>query len=140
MTYVNGYYFEDCPEEPDLCELCGAKCKKYYRTDGSDVVLCVKCYEANPEPCYWCGNSTAMGSGRFVHRIPAESGWGCAECSGFMCMTCDQQIEVDCDVWDAEGLHHHPECLPIEKHANPMEENDVCGCNLCEASDSRSMG
>ena len=32
------------------------------------------------DPCQSCGISTAPGSGRFVNRIPANDGWGCALC------------------------------------------------------------
>ena len=32
------------------------------------------------DPCQSCGISTAPGSGRFVNRIPADDGWGCALC------------------------------------------------------------
>ena len=85
------------------------------------------------DKCVYCGEDTAMGSGRFVNRLgigttsdcvpwltaeeQAErfpvSGWGCAECSGFECDACDKQIYLDCDFADAndEG-HYHEECVP----------------------------
>ena len=32
------------------------------------------------DPCQSCGISTSPGSGRFVNRITADGGWGCALC------------------------------------------------------------
>ena len=39
------------------------------------------------DPCIHCGESTAMGYGNFVNRIPAENGWACPNCAGFVCET-----------------------------------------------------
>ena len=50
------------------------------------------------DPCVHCGESTAMGSGRFVNRIPCDDGWGCAECLGMDCERCDKPMALDCDV------------------------------------------
>jgi hypothetical protein len=64
------------------------------------------------DPCVYCGNSTAFGSGRFVNRLPVDDGWGCAECSGFACDKCDKQIYLDEDVPDSEGNgFYHQACL-----------------------------
>lgn len=64
------------------------------------------------DPCFYCNKSTAFGSGRFVNRLPVEDGWGCAECSGFVCDKCDKQIYLDEDVYDSErnGFYHEA-CL-----------------------------
>lgn len=88
------------------------------------------------DPCYYCGESTAFGSGRFVNRLPVEDGWGCAECSGFCCDACDKQIYLDCDVRDAEGYFYHATCLPVEKHvAYPDDpDNEGCWCELHETN------
>lgn len=88
------------------------------------------------DPCYYCGKSTAFGSGRFVNRLPVEDGWGCAECSGFCCDACDKQIYLDCDVRDAEGYFYHATCLPVEKHvAYPDDpDNEGCWCELHETN------
>ena len=50
------------------------------------------------DPCVYCGESTVLGSGRFVNRIPCNDGWGCAECSGVECKRCDKQIYLDCEI------------------------------------------
>lgn len=64
------------------------------------------------DPCVYCGKSTAFGSGRFVNRLSVDDGWGCAECSGFACDKCDQQIYLDEDVTDEKGNgHYHKTCL-----------------------------
>ena len=68
------------------------------------------------DPCFYCNKSTAFGSGRFVNRLPVEDGWGCAECSGFVCDKCDKQIYLDEDVYDSErnGFYHEA-CLKTLK-------------------------
>ena len=64
------------------------------------------------DPCFYCGLSTAFGSGRFVNRLSVEEGYGCAECSGFACDSCDKQIYLDEDVPDSEGNgFYHQTCL-----------------------------
>jgi len=100
----------------------------------------VETYEAEKpveviDPCWYCGHSTAFGSGRFVNRLPVETGWGCAECSGFNCDECDTQIYLDCEVRDAEGWNYHPSCLPLDQHVgyDPDDPDDEgCGCDLCD--------
>lgn len=68
------------------------------------------------DPCFHCGQSTAFGSGKFVNRIGYDSGWACAECSGYECDKCDQQIYLDTDVSDEfEWGHYHTWCLAPEK-------------------------
>ena len=82
------------------------------------------------DPCVYCGRSTAFGSGNglFVNRIPVDTGevdgWGCAECSGFECDQCHQQIyldhEVRVDFTDDMGKWHygnyHLDCYDSEIH------------------------
>jgi hypothetical protein len=78
------------------------------------------------DPCVYCKRSTAFGAGfgLFVNRIPVDDGWGCAECSGFECDECNQQIYIDCEIrvefTDEEGNYHygnyHEECYDSEKH------------------------
>lgn len=71
------------------------------------------------DPCVYCGESTAFGSGRFVNRIGVDDGWGCAECSGFECDACDQQIVLDCDFGDRNGEgHYHYACVPLVENAD----------------------
>lgn len=84
------------------------------------------------DPCTYCGDSTAFGYGKFVNRLPVDDGWGCAECSGFMCDECDQQIYLDADITNKdEDGHYHPACLPMEEHyIDPDDER--CGCGLHE--------
>ena len=52
------------------------------------------------DQCVYCHRSTAFGSGNglFVNRIPVDDGWGCAECSGFECDECGEQIYLDSEV------------------------------------------
>ena len=65
------------------------------------------------DPCTYCEESTAFGSGNFVNRIPADNGWACANCAGYECDHCEEQIYLDTDhSVDGEG-HYHYECLPI---------------------------
>lgn len=86
------------------------------------------------DKCVYCGEDTSFGSGRFVNRlgigttsdcvswlpvdVQAErvdvSGWGCAECSGFECDECGEQIYLDADVSDEQGYHYHEKCLAPE--------------------------
>jgi hypothetical protein len=86
------------------------------------------------DPCTYCGDSTAFGYGKFVNRLPVDDGWGCAECSGFMCDECDTQIYLDCEVRDAEGWNYHPSCLPLDQHVGDPDDPDDegCGCGLHE--------
>jgi hypothetical protein len=87
------------------------------------------------DPCYYCGESTAFGFGRFVNRLPVEDGWGCAECSGFACDECDKQIYLDADVRDENGYFYHANCLPVEKHVGfgyPDDDDEGCWCELHE--------
>ena len=102
--------------------------------------------------CVWCGEDTSLGSGRFVNRLSVGTtgdlvhwlpdnlrkheievdGYACAECAGYECDSCGEQICLDEDVWskDQNG-HYHPECLPLEQHyIDPEEPN--CGCGLHE--------
>ena len=74
--------------------------------------------------CRECGNSTAFGSGRFVNRIPADDEWMCAECAGFECDECGENIGLDeelrVEYEDEQGNWHygnyHEECYNEEKH------------------------
>lgn len=85
------------------------------------------------DPCTYCGESTAFGSGKFVNRIPVDDGWGCGECSGFPCDICDKQIYIDCDITDKqEWGHYHAECLPLDQHYIDPEDKS-CYCDLHEA-------
>jgi hypothetical protein len=80
--------------------------------------------EAVIDPCVWCGESTAFGAGKFVNRIGVDDGWGCAECSGFECDECGEQIyldtEVRVDYTDDMGKWHygnyHEACYNVDKH------------------------
>ena len=64
------------------------------------------------DPCIHCGESTAMGYGNFVNRIPAESGWACPNCAGFVCDHCEEQIYLDTEHSIEDGRYHY-ECLPM---------------------------
>lgn len=84
------------------------------------------------DPCVYCGESTSFGSGRFVNRIGVDDGWGCAECSGYECDECEQQIYIDCEIrveyTDEHGEYHygnyHEECYNREKHGLMDTETD----------------
>jgi len=85
------------------------------------------------DPCIWCGESTAFGSGRFVNRIPSDrddeeatlDGWACAECAGYECDECGEQIYVDeeirVDHLDQYG-NYHVDCYSRTKHG-PISED-----------------
>ena len=67
-----------------------------------------------PSPCYYCGEDTNFGSGRFVNRLPISTdtfdGYGCAECSGFACDLCGHQIYLDEEITTETGDYHET-CL-----------------------------
>ena len=79
------------------------------------------------DPCVFCGEATAWGSGRFVNRVPADNGedvgFACAECMMYDCDRCDKPIGLDEDITadictDGEhdefsdgAVHVHYECL-----------------------------
>ena len=85
------------------------------------------------DPCIWCGESTAFGSGRFVNRIPSDrddeestlDGWACAECAGYECDECGEQIYVDeeirVDHLDQYG-NYHEDCYSQTKHGPTSED------------------
>jgi hypothetical protein len=81
------------------------------------------------DPCAWCGEPTAFGSGRFVNRIPVDDGWGCAECAGYECDECGGQIyldtEVRVDYTDDTGKWHfgnyHEGCHSPDRHGPSAE-------------------
>lgn len=54
------------------------------------------------DPCVFCGEPTAFGSGRFVDRIPADNGeaegFACYECMQMECDRCDEPIICDQDI------------------------------------------
>ena len=62
------------------------------------------------DPCVYCGLSTAFGFGRFVNRLPIEEGYGCAECSGFVCDSCGELIYLDEEITTETGDYHET-CL-----------------------------
>jgi hypothetical protein len=79
------------------------------------------------DPCVYCHRSTAFGSGNglFVNRIPVDDGWGCAECSGFECDECGEQIYLDSEV-RVEGYdegkylygNYHQKCYNRTQHGD----------------------
>jgi hypothetical protein len=77
-----------------------------------------------PDPCQSCGVSTAPGSGRFVNRIPADDGWGCALCF------------EPCGFEDAKGYTCHgcnPEGLEDAGHgAWPVYADDIETRETCQ--------
>lgn len=99
-------------------------------------------YPTVVDPCVYCGRSTAFGSGNglFVNRIGVDDGWGCAECAGYECDECGEQIYLDCEIrveyTDAEGEYHygnyHDECYDIKKHGRAYGEENLF-CDNCGA-------
>jgi hypothetical protein len=89
------------------------------------------------DPCIWCGESTAFGLGRFVNRIPADrddeeatiDGWACAECAGYECAECGEQIYLDAEVrvdhlavgGEYQYGNYHEACYSRTKHG-PIAE------------------
>jgi hypothetical protein len=89
------------------------------------------------DPCIYCGESTTFGAtrpdgtliGKFVNRIGADriddqdeylDGYACAECAGFECDECGEQIYLDSEVRveDAQGhpTNYHDKCYNQAKH------------------------
>ena len=77
------------------------------------------------DACVHCQRSTAFnsGNGLFVNRIPTDDGWACAECAGFECDECEQQIYLDTEVrvdYEKDGVFHygnyHEDCYSFLKH------------------------
>ncbi len=82
------------------------------------------------DPCVYCGLSTAFGFGRFVNRLPIDDGYGCAECSGFVCDICGEQIYLDMEITDKEESgDYHASCLPLDEHYIDPED-EQCWCDL----------
>ena len=99
--------------------------------------------------CVDCLQSTALGTGRFVNRIPADrdvydgdkyignrEGWLCADCNWLECDRCDEKIycDEDCTPYDVYQDHEpaefsdgayrvHYECL-TDKEKQIMEANN----------------
>ncbi|MAK33233.1 MAG: hypothetical protein CL386_04520 [Acidiferrobacter sp.] len=63
----------------------------------------------NDQDCVFCAESTAIGSGRFVNRIPADTyneetgeyldGYACAGCMSRECEVCGSEVAMDEDLW-----------------------------------------
>jgi hypothetical protein len=75
------------------------------------------------ENCVHCWEPTERGSGKFVNRIPSDDGWSCAECAGYECDECHENIYLDCEVRVdyEEGMvfhygNYHEECYNEAKH------------------------
>ena len=77
------------------------------------------------DACVFCKRSTAFnsGDGLFFNRIPTDDGWACAECAGFECDECEQQIYLDTEVrvdYQKDGVFHygnyHEDCYSFLKH------------------------
>jgi hypothetical protein len=82
------------------------------------------------DPCIYCQRSTAFNSGEglFVNRISADDGWACAECAGYECDECHENIYLDCEVrvdYEKDGKYHygnyHEDCHNEAKHGHARE-------------------
>jgi|TARA_R110002012_G_scaffold93113_4_gene225830 hypothetical protein len=81
----------------------------------------VKSGEKIIDPCFYCGESTAFGYGKFINRVGYIdndfNGWACAECAGYECRVCEEQIYLDEDLrWSDDLSHCHEECLSEEQN------------------------
>jgi hypothetical protein len=80
--------------------------------------------------CVYCAQDTSFGSGKFVNRLAHDDGYACAECAGYVCDRCDEQIYLDEDItankcgsgygpWDDEfadgAVHVCRSCLTINE-------------------------
>ena len=52
--------------------------------------------------CVYCSQDTSFGSGKFVNRLPTDDGYSCAECAGYTCDRCNEQIYLDEDITASE--------------------------------------
>jgi hypothetical protein len=76
------------------------------------------------DPCIYCGEPTARGNPLNRDRIPADDGWACAECAGYECDECHQNIYIDTETRveheDDNGVYHygnyHEDCYNEAKH------------------------
>jgi len=99
------------------------------------------------DPCVHCGHSTAFGSGRYVNRIPVNDGWGCAECSGFECDRCAQQIYLDAEVTpdQCSKTYTVENGVPVfsdgasEVHEACLTETEAYGFQVFESELQRGM-
>ena len=99
--------------------------------------------------CIDCLQSTALGTGKFVNRLPGDrdvydgdkyignrSGWLCIDCNWFECDRCDEKIycDEDCTPYDVYQGHEpaefsdgayrvHYDCL-TDKEKQIMEANN----------------
>lgn len=102
--------------------------------------------DAIVDPCVYCKNSTAFGSGRFVNRIGGSftdedenevEGWMCAECAGYECDECGQGIGLDDElrVLDDDGnqYNYHEDCYETNLHGGEHECED-CGTRMDNGS------
>ena len=81
----------------------------------------VKSGEKIIDPCFYCGESTAFGYGKFINRVGYIdndfNGWACAECAGYECRVCEEQIYLDEDLrWSDDLSHCLEECLSEEQN------------------------
>jgi hypothetical protein len=52
--------------------------------------------------CVYCAQDTSFGSGKFVNRLAHDDKYACAECAGYTCDRCNQQIYLDEDITAVE--------------------------------------
>lgn len=75
------------------------------------------------DPCIYCQEPTAHGNPLNRDRIPSDDGWACAECAGYECNECNQNIYLDTETrveYEKDGIFHygnyHEDCYNEEKH------------------------
>lgn len=79
------------------------------------------------EDCIYCGEPTSVGNPLNRDRIPADDGdkfgWACAECAGYECDECHQNIYLDTETrvdYEENGVYHygnyHEDCYDEAKH------------------------
>jgi hypothetical protein len=75
------------------------------------------------DPCVHCGEDTSFGSGRFVNRVPADTGerngYACAECLSVECDRCGE-LSFEYQTHDGEIL-----CLGCATSAGLDDEDEA---------------
>lgn len=75
------------------------------------------------DPCIYCQEPTGRGNPLNRDRIPSDDGWACAECAGYECDECNQNIYLDTETrveHEKDGVfrygNYHEDCYNESKH------------------------
>ena len=91
------------------------------------------------DPCVFCGEATAWGSGRYVNRVPADNGvdegFACAECMEMDCDRCDKPIPLDEDI--IPEMFHTALPESMRRTADTFSDGAMCVHYECLTDEER---